>query len=718
MPVDIDTQAEDIFLGPPGTKFGSSSRTQTRAHDQEKGADRYNADTFGGENDRPYGNRNRGGLRDQDDERPRDRNALGRRQNNTRNEDGEGWSTVNRRRSSHNEEGAERWRPGERDRERNRNKDNSETIEDGPRRNGYGRGGRMGAWRDEQAEGDGNNRRSGGWRERQERNERDGQRDSRDRPDRDREWTRGHKVQDKVEEEPEWMSEPVTKPKEEKTQEDFERWKALQRAKSSGAIDKDEDMLTDAAKPADTPKPVLDFGGFGTFGKKPEPKQQADAVPAEKVAPLQGLGKTSRFGSLFKTEQPPPQAFAPEPQPQIQAQPPPPLMQAMMMPPPQTASPSNGAGSSKEDAEGFQRILQMLGGAKISSPQPQHPPQEGVSLANAMFPAGMGGEPGQRMSGSSRPDSASLVNELLARHSANRSRGPSTAPAEPDAGSQYFPSAGGDYGRPSGREDNVGHRTGPLFSPTNGTRQRPETPTDQKRDFLLKLIESNRGKPQANPEFLKQAQLAAVTAKGPAPQHMLPMHQPEMQQRAAPSAPPGLDALFGGMPEHGMRKQPTRPNNNMPHFFDDAGPPHDPAIMGMPNLARRNTSEQQHPRPPVSNMGIPTQSAPSIDPHQQFRGPPHQQDRMVPPPGFPPGMPRPPPGFQPQPPHLQSPNGMPPPPGMGMRGPPPGMFGNMPPHNGPPGYFPGMPPPGFQPPPNEFFMAQQGRGGRGGPPFM
>ncbi|MBE7181886.1 MAG: hypothetical protein INR71_11890, partial [Terriglobus roseus] len=612
--------------------------------------------------------------------------------------DGEGWSTVSRRRSSHNEEGAERWRKDDKDRELGRMRKarvDEEAIEDQqPRRNGYGRGGgRMGAWRDEQAEGERDTRPQGGrWRDREERGDRERDRDrdrhqNRDR-ERERDWTRGHKVQDKlIDEEPEWMSEPVIKPqvKEEKTQEDFERWKAEQRAKSSSVnMDKDEvvPMFAKESKPAEQqpPKQTLNFAGFGTFGNRKQveiglPKEAEAGASAAKPAPLAGLGKASKFGALFqkaKEETPTPSpAYEPEPPQQPPSQPP--GLAALFAQPPQAAaSPSNGAGagSSKEDAEGFQRILQMLGGAKVSSPQPSQGQDGGASLASALFPGGMGmgigaNEPAQRLvSGTSRPDSASLVNELLARHTANRSRGPQTAPADQEGGpqSQYFPPQhppppSNDFARMNlnnGREENMNPnpnpRTGglPMFSPSmNGTqaRGRPETPTDQKRDFLLKLIEQNNQKPGSRPllpqqgqgqsqaDFLKQAQLQAVTAKGPGPQQHMGHGQPmygnpaELQARTAPSAPPGLDggAQFhrGGGEQHemnvnmqAMRKNGGRPPNNggvLPAFFDEGPPahegrpgyqglpghnvnhniPNDPAIMGMPNLMRRNTSEQQ-----------------------------------------------------------------------------------------------------------------------------
>lgn len=674
---------------------------------------------------------------------------LGRRNNEGAKEgDGEGWSTVNRRRSSHNEEGAEQWGAGDKLRDRNRRADTEHAIEEQPRRNGLARGGKMGGWRDEQAEAEGTGTRAGVRTWRGER-ERDRDRDRVDRGDRDsrdnREWTRGHKVQDKLDEEPEWMSEPIVKPqeKEAKTQDDFERWKAEQRAKSSGNVEKEEmpSFFTNSkeTKPVEPAKPVLNFSGFGTFGaKKAEPKPQQEAPAAQKIAPLAGLGKTSKFVGLFKKEETPPSTYdaQPEPQPQAEAPAPLPGLPAFFsQPPPQAASPPNGAGSSKEDAEGFARILQMLGGVKVGSPQSQQPSQEGVSLKSALFPNGMAAEAQRTASGGTRPDSASLVNELLARHTANRSRGPQSAPAEPEPTSQYFSGPGGEYGRMNGgREENAIPRQG-LFSPTNGTRQRPETPQDQKRDFLLKLIENNsRGaklQPQANAEFLKQAQLAGVPQKGPVAQHMQQqMYPPEMQQRPLPSAPPGLGMFDrGGMPEHDMQHmrkhtgpQQGRPSG-LPSFFDD-GSNQDQSMMGMPNLQRRTTNEQQNGiRPPVSNMGIPTQSAPSLDQHHQFRDLPNhaQQElqRMQPPPGFQ-NLPRVPPGFQPPPQHLQSPqNGMPPHqqymPGGRPQG-PPGMFG-PPPMHAPQqqGYFGGPPPPGF--PPNDFFMNQQGRG-RGGPPFM
>jgi hypothetical protein len=210
-----------------------------------------------------------------------------------------------------------------------------------------------------------------------------------------------------------------------------------------------------------------------------------------------------------------------------------------------------------------------------------------------------------------------------------------------------------------------------------------------------------------------------------------------------------------------LRRTASRPQQQLPpgyYEFDD------PAVLaGMPGLQRRNTTEQQPTRPPMSNMGIPSQQAPS-DPFRMNIPPPNTQDRgMAPPPGF---APRPPPGFgqgpPPQLPHsvgntplghpglrdLRDPRGIP----QGIQG----MFGGpgMPPPSaqmGPPGYFGGPPPgppqglqnapppPGFGPgpgprDPRELFLMQQvqaqqqqqgrfapddmGRGGRMPPGFM
>lgn len=608
----------------------------------------------------------------------------------------------------------------------------------------------MGAWRDEQADSEGN-RPVGRWRDRERERERELPRD------RTQNWPRGQHVQESLDEEPEWMNEPVTKAqaKEERTQEDFERWKAEYRVKS-GALpqEKDDSPVTAKEVKVLAKAPILDSAVIGSWNtKKPETKPE---TVAEKVVPLKGLGgKTSKFGSFFKKEETPPSELAPEPAAQSSQT----VQLAEPLSAPKQARPlSSGPPPSKEDSEGFARILQMLDSSKIGSPAPNAAAGPGLA---ALFSHSTAPENVQRTAGTSRPDNAGLINELLARHTANRSRGPQTATLEGDGLPHHLQAHADDLN--SGRAENTLPGTGQLFSPApmaNG-RQRPETPADQKRDLLLKLIEGNRANMPTQPPGLdvftkSQASLAGGLPRGQGPQQLAYEESRRMAPSAPPSMmPPGLHDMFsrqGGMPDlvdiNVNRARRAKGPPAPPAFFDEG--PHDPAILGIPGMARRNTTDpnpqlllqlqqqgyplgppsQAHPgpRPPISNMGIPTQNAPMDNFRLNLAHNPSERSGPMPPPGFAAAM-RPPPGFQPPPPHLQSPNGHP-----AMRGMPPSMFpghpagghGQMvPPHipgvplGGPmgpmpPSYF--APPPGFQP--NEFYMRQQQNGmpGRGGPP--
>jgi hypothetical protein len=667
--------------------------------------DRQNSATFGDDastNDRSGNLRDRVfGTRDPD-RAPRDRNdrnnPLGRR--NTREGDGDGWTPVARaRRGSQADEG-DRWqRLGDR-------KDKEvDPAEEQTRRNGVGRGRfERSSWQrdNEQAvEGDAPKTGARNWRERDRERERD-----RDRGDRD--WTRGNRMPDRVEEDPEWMDTPAPKEgkKQAHTQEDFERWKETMKASNRASEEREEPPAPakESAKPTAIKLELADsiFTTWGA-GVKPEPKKQPDE-------PLPGIGatqigasakqakaaKSSRFVGLFQKEETPPA--------EIEAPP-------ASIPIAQTP---NGSAKKTEDEEGFARILQMLGGTKIGgTPQQQQPSmaQNRQMMNDLDFERKQDHTPV-----SSRPESARLIQDLMARVEGNKSRGPQTAPLESEATQQYFPSPGADYGRGhNGRNENITPRTGGMFSPplphdmNMGPRRVPD---GDSRDILLSMIQ--QGRQQHEPEQFNFTGLRK--------QQMNMQH--EGMQRAAPSAPPGLhDGPFPRREQESdmqsLRKTTSRPQQPPPGFFDF---PDDPAIMsgGHPGLPRRNTADQQQPgRLPMSNMGIPSQQAPA-DPFRGMNMPPLNapERNMGPPPGF--GI-RPPPGFQQGPPPQMPPHGHP-----GLRDPrgPQGMFGGpgMPPGGMPPPGYPGFngppppqqgipngPPPGFGGPRDhrEFLMMQQ-----------
>jgi hypothetical protein len=535
---------------------------------------------------------------------------------------------------------------------------------------------------------------------------------------------------DRVEEDPEWMDAPAPKEgkKQAHTQEDFERWKETMKASNRQSEEREEPPVPtpkENAKPAAIKLELADsiFTTWGA-GLKQEPKKQ----PEE---PLPGIGATqigasakptkpqtkSRFGSLFqqKEETPPPEIEAPP----VAS----PLAQVL-----------NGSAKT-EDQEGFARILQMLGGTKIGGA-----PQQPSMAQNRQMINDLDFERKQdRTPGSSRPESARLIEDLMKRVEGNKSRGPQTAPIDSEAIQQYFPSPNGDYSRGhNGRNETP--RANGMFSPPlpqhmNNMEPR-RLPEGDSRDILLSMIQ--QGRQQHEPE---QFNFSGVRKQQPNMQY-------EGMQRPAPSAPPGLhDGPFTRREQEpdmqSLRKTTSRPQHP-PGFFDF---PDDPAIMsgGHPGLPRRNTTEQQQQQPgrlPMSNMGIPSQQAPA-DPFRGMNMPPLNgpERNMGPPPGF--GI-RPPPGFQGPPPQMP-PHGVGHP---GLRDPrvPQGMFGGpgMPP-NGmpPPGYqgfngppqqqgMPNGPPPGFGGPRDhrEFLMMQQqqalgrmpdelmGRGRGGMPPYM
>ena len=292
--------------------------------------------------------------RDRDGDRPRDKGfPNGRRAGR---EEGEGWTSVKGRKSLGQDEFDRGFgRNGDRDREK---KDVELDADAPPRRGGnrdkFDRWGRRDENNTKEAEGNRFSGGQGGWRDRERDRERDKERD----------WTRGKGL----EEDPEWMDSrtPVDSRNSKKepkahTQEDFQRWKESMRAKDTPTDERD-DHKTENPSAKDPPAsiianqpirtaltPTVEAGPGGLFGNWGKDKS-AEITGTESISAKAKPAQKSRFMTMFaKPEEP--------------AAPSPPVTSNVALPEPP-------ADNSNADKEGFQRILQMLGGAAISSPQP------------------------------------------------------------------------------------------------------------------------------------------------------------------------------------------------------------------------------------------------------------------------------------------------------------------------------------------------------------
>ncbi|ORY02069.1 hypothetical protein BCR34DRAFT_605720 [Clohesyomyces aquaticus] len=742
-------QPEDTVLGPPKLSFTSASRNaKVAAENAEKR-------TLPAADGDTLGDRFSARERWTRDERTRDKPGYTNGRRNAR-EDGEsGWTNVKARKSLGQEDFDRGFgRNNDRDREKPQKEgdgDNDTTS----RRTNVTREKPESRWgrREESAtkESEGNRFTSGqgGWRDRE--RDRGGDRD------RDREWNRGAQ---KVEEDPEWMDTKAPGDKKQaKTQEDFQRWKEQMRAKDAPAEEKED--VKEPPSTISAPQPLIETsipttfspapskqmtplgldpsrdGFFGNWGKE---KAQELNAPQPTVAAKKAKAKSKFAGMFAKPEEP--------------ANPP---------PLPALESPAPGAnGSNDEDKQGFQRILQMLGGATISGPGPQPPSgvplngnRQGGGISLDLFqtsqpeePSEMRQLPGQRIPRTAEQQSM-LENILAPRPSAPESR-PSQArfsTMSPEA--NFFE----QYGLP--RQDS-GHPVDDFPTqqppPRNSSaqeaqlnallkrQQRDQSNQDQaKQQFLLNLMQPTRvtppqGMPQNLPRSAQENQnLQAIFEQSaqrqqgqPRGRGLPPGFMDDPRLYADPELAMRRDAerreverreaaSFRAMEEARRREQhqrealleqqqqeAMRKNNPRlpPSMYDD------PALAG---LQRRNT-QGEIPRQ-MTNMGIPSQPVPDM---AYMRGnpgmPPTPQDRNIaPPPGF--GAP------------------------VGMRQPPPPGFGGPGPQGGPPGppqhmglgpsFSAGNTPLGHPPgiPPNRVggmgvggLFQGQGQGGMPGPP--
>ncbi|KAF2143905.1 uncharacterized protein K452DRAFT_296867 [Aplosporella prunicola CBS 121167] len=719
--------SEDIILGPPKVAFASSSRVpklsdldkeEDVAHDRANLRDKF--------------------FKERESEKNKTGTSAARRPGR---EDLEGWMNVRGRRTSLSQDDQEQLaRIGE-----HRSRFNRDGEEETPRRNGAGRNRFEQPWGRETP---GSNAK---------------ETDTSQRGWRDREWTRGNRL----EEDPEWMDTPVKKKdeigmarfqrpkgpewledeskddKKPHTQEDFQRWKERMKASASGSDDKEitpEPEVPSKDTPPVSSKPItpLVFEGkdmFGIFGAD-RTKLDAPATTEGTPAPKPKPAKASRFAKLF----------SPQEEQQQQQQ------QQQQAPPPSQPPAMQEANGSNEDKEGFQRILQMLGSTNIAS-QPPTPASAANSRKASMFP------PPEQQSPAPERETVPLQPQPL-RHHMLRSReekagfieqvlAPRGTPTEfkgPGAFGPYSPSIELGQGheqvrKPDGRAESIrspeeriqaspaASGMGPfgILQSSAGNQAPPPAQLSRDREFLLNLMTQTQRNTPPQPQNVRPPPPEINNFGG-----IFLENQPPFQQRK-PTMPPGLmeDRQF---PENDIRHESRRTAIEHPLSYEETmrrarrfNLPvdlHDPAVQ---EARRRNVDlaarpPVEHVMPPVplrydqmgGNMGIPQQ--PAFDRYsrmpsaiQNERQPP--MTTMAPPPGLPPAPPaRGPPGFgmgsMPGFSAGGTPIGHPSiqvqrgPPGTGPAG-PAGMFPHGPP---PPGYFSPPPPPGFAPGPGPMPM--------------
>ncbi|KAJ5491850.1 hypothetical protein N7453_009947 [Penicillium expansum] len=198
----------------------------------------------------------------------------------------------------------------------------------------------------------------------------------------EREWNRGAKF----EQEPEWLdANERDEPRRAHTQEDFERWKEQQKPESRRT---DGEIFSNSGAQFMSDESMERF--FGLLGdSKAQPQTPevstpiaADPVVKKEPSPFPGKpGKSSRFAGLF-SPMPESPAREPEPMPYFSAPPQPQHYQQPQPAPESMPFPSHSA-----DQEGFQRILQMLGGQRSENSTPHEmglpPQQRNISMMHA-----------------------------------------------------------------------------------------------------------------------------------------------------------------------------------------------------------------------------------------------------------------------------------------------------------------------------------------------
>lgn len=612
------------------------------------------------------------------------------------------WTTVRDRRQAAGDDGG-----GGRYNRRDRDHDNE-------RRTGESRWGS----RDERRQGDRTS-----WRDRE-------------REKKDRDWGRGEAHQEK---EPEWMDDPAPLGSEDdlrtmgipQNQEEFQRWKELQKSKLDPAEERFEEpppvKESSQSKTATTLKieGITDkpFGGWGDAKSLSAPNLDGTIISAK---PAQAKGKASRFASMFNQPKDDPLS--------------------------ETMPQANGSNGSSEDAAGFQRIMAMLDKTTISpAVQPEGPTSPSARAVSN------GARQRSRFTGffDQTPKSPERVQTLP-------EGGMRPHEGAVNQSQRSFTDESGMFGSrlPSARAEEQVPRNAMASNPMSPEPMLPP-PTQRSNDVFLdqppsrgaatpdlniqNLLASQRAQRAGGQDKNSAFLLDLLQTKGssrPSSQQARPdsdfplffdqppkgseTHAP--QPRAPP--PPGLfedQLLRNNAPQDTSKQDMPQPMSGMdmpqrrvsqrapPGFYDEQNLFMQQQQQSQPTQRRNFGEPLQQQLPPGRRMSghpnLPPMQMPGM---QQFPpGPPQLPDFMQslpggppqgPPPGFNPHMARHPPGIHNVPNMFQGPQqhqpqgrdppgfgGMPPnamPPQGGMQSPPnapPGFFGG--PQGLPPGYM-------------------------------
>ncbi|KAK6385330.1 hypothetical protein LTR65_009256 [Meristemomyces frigidus] len=657
---------EDITLGPPKTLFVSSRTTSRLTDFADKPPTPLTEAALNEEQEAQRGSRMFG------------EKHVNRKSMNTGETDGrhnkESWTTARERRAlvgdDDNAEGGER------------NNRYGRREQDGERRNGYGdkqetRWGRN----DDKPQ---NGEKQGGWRERE-------------KDKRDRDWDRGGRVEKK----PEWFDDPAPQQEDDtggmgmpKNQEDFEKWKQAQHARNKKSTEETEPM---PAEPRPAPKEaapvksaamklegVVDkpFGGLSEF-RRPEAGPEGTPIPA-KTGAAKG-GKTSRFMPMFKKDEP-------------MEEPPPAVRPAESS----TQRIANEvANDSAEDKEGFQRILQMLGGTGVSQAATPNEP-----ASPAARQVSYGAKRQSRFTGffDQTPKSPERLQSPQSGGQAPPFKPMDSGILQGGRGMTEEPGSvfGGRLREPQPSEQPVRSQApASMMSPeptmpTNGSRDHQRPPSGRMNDLFLdnppsrgaatpdiniqNLLASQRNQraqgPDKNSEFLLnllQTKGSRPPSQQARPDGSFPLwldQPPNVPETHAPKprAPPPLglfeDQLLRNHPQELPRHehQQQMPVDDMPQrrTSQRAAPP--PGFFDeQQNLFLQQQQQQQHrhrnftepPQQHVPPPGRRMSGHPNLPQMQvpQHVVPPYPQEFLqspstqAPPPGFNPHMPRHPPGF-------------------------------------------------------------------------
>ena len=473
----------------------------------------------------------------------------------------------------------------------------------------------------------------------------------------DREWNRGGKV----EQDPEWMDEPEPEEKRQThTQEDFERWKERMKATSAPA----EDMPAILAEQKtnherSTPDVVDDKGGrkisaplvmdssfdrfFGLWNEPEKAKEAPTGEIADRGSKREfrkSAGKPSKFTGFFN----------PRPEPQIpDADPTPPSSLPFGL----------SQDSSSEDREGFQRILQMLGGGntgsenstpQVAAAQQQRPPHQEHQLPKASRE----GTPPREQTVRDAPASPPIysprsrksidLESLLGPQSPREGPGPQNrdsefllklmqqtrpAPSQPTMNDQRPPPSNAPgilpfsnlLGQPRGtsQQDVPGPPPQRYYQERREEMQMPDQSNSQALD------ERVRNTKNAMRMFSEEPSIPNTQRQSQAP----PMNLPPGLQR-----PPGFDQMPQPYAQHvhPQRQSMIAPPPGFQNPQSRPGPNQFPPGL-IPNLSNLNIS---------NDRGVPFNMRPPQP------GPGGLPPGMLPPPGFM-GMNGPPPGFPPMP---------------------------------------------------------------------